>query len=439
MARPRNRSRNNNRRPQRQRGGNNWRRPQERIKEYLDENENPSEVEEKISSSAPASSYHVNSIAEVSVEYFPALFTRFPELSDRLAWVSLRGADKPSLPKLLVRSKHLFGSNYAFMKQEELDFHLLPENKARKLEFIIGDALRRNRKKLVSSGYVGSPHCLAIAKAAKELNMKAELILKRCPLDADALLRTSAMQALGANVKFRATERWFNFTFFWQKFFAKIFRHEIIPVSGLSTKGVFGYVSSMVELKSQIEEGVLPAPDYLFVNVTTGATLIGMEIGKRLAGLDSMKIIGLQTSHEMLSSKEELASLANQSVELMNRFLSHPLNVSFTGNEFHIEKNYEFGGHGHLPSEVRRWMDRFLEIEPIELDSNCTAKALYGMSDFISRNKIENKVTLFWNTHSPFRKGDLPKNFSYSKIGYRLKRWVREDQKTGRLIEVGRV
>jgi 1-aminocyclopropane-1-carboxylate deaminase/D-cysteine desulfhydrase-like pyridoxal-dependent ACC family enzyme len=437
MARPRNRSRNNNnnRRPRSQQQ---WRRPAERIREYMPE-EGAEDTEKALTKDSGTSSHHVNSVREIAVEYFPALFMRYPELTDRLAWVSLRGADQPAEPKRLLRSQHLFGQNYTFMKREELDFHILPENKARKLEFIIGDALRRDRRKLVSSGFVGSPHCLAIAKAAKELNLKAELVLKRCPLDADALLRTAAMQALGAKVKFRSTERWFRFTSFWQQFFAKILRSEIIPISGISTKGLFGYVNSMVELKNQIEDGILPTPDYLFVNVTTGATLVGMEIGKRLAGLDSMKIVGLQTSREMSMPTSELAELANRSVELMNRFLNRPVEMKFTGKEFQIESNYDFGGHGYLPAEVRRWMDRFLELEPIELDPNCTVKALYGMSDFIQRSKIENKTLLFWNTHSPFRKGDLPKNFSYSKLSYRLKRWAREDQKEGRLVEIGRV
>jgi hypothetical protein len=86
-----------------------------------------------------------------------------------------------SLPRRLIRSRHLFGNNNVFLKLESEDFHIIPENKARKLEFVIGDSLRKKKKKLVTFGYVGSPHCYSTVKAASELGDSAMTSMLRLP------------------------------------------------------------------------------------------------------------------------------------------------------------------------------------------------------------------------------------------------------------------
>lgn len=407
--------------------------PHERISKYLGPEKTPAPK------ASPEDTYLVNSSPELSIEYLPALFAHRPELIEKLAWVSLRGCNEPAVPQRLLRSRHLFGNNYVFMKRELLDFHILPENKARKLEFILGDALRRRKKRVATYGYVGSAHCLASVKAAHELNMKSEVVLMRAPLTAEGLQMTAAMKALGAKVSLCGSLKWFRFRIWLKKVFAKILGTEIIPSGGATMTGVFGYINAMFELKHDIEEGRLPEPDMLFVATGTGTTLVGMELGRRLAGLTRMKIVGIEASQDHILPGQDLAVLGNEASTLMNKFLGKPLHETLTEKDFHVLRDYTFGGYGQVSNELERWMSRFLELESVELDPIYTGKALYGMSEYLQKQSWTGKTVLFWNTGSPFRTGDLPKNFSYSRLSRRLKKWVREEQALGRLMELGRI
>jgi D-cysteine desulfhydrase len=381
----------------------------------------------------PPVEHHVNSSPEINLVYAPALFFRFPKIADQLPWVSLRGCEKPSAPVRLNRSQHFFGENYIFVKRESLDFHILPDNKARKLEFVLGDALRRKRKKLVTFGYVGSSHCLATVKAASENRLKSEVVLLRCPLTADAIEMIAVMKNLGATVRLRNTMKGVLITAAWKWLCSKIFRTELIPPGGSNGLGTLGYVSAMVELKNQIDDGEVPAPDYIFVAAGSGSTLVGMEIGKRLLGLDSIQIIGVQTSDDRGVSVDRLVEMGNAALEHLS------LSFRFNGSEFTILKDYVFGGHGQTNSPLNRWMAEMIELEGLELDPVYTAKALYGMKDYIERQGLSEKKILFWNTYGPFRRGDLGKEKPFSKLSRKLKRWIKDDQAEGRLAELGRI
>lgn len=425
MSRPHHRGR--HRRHRSQRG------PNERIQQVL--GQSPPNPPENLKDSK---AYHLNTSLEVSAEYFPALFYRYPELAD-LPWVSLRGVQVPSVPKRLIRSQHLFGQNYMFMKHESLDFHTLPDNKARKLEFVLGDALRRKRKKLVTFGYVGSSHCLATAQAARQLSLKADVTLLRAPLSAEAVEMVSVMRASGAKVRLRGSLRGVYWAGIWNWLGSKIFRTELVAPGGSNGLGALGYVSAMVELKSQIDAGEAVEPDFLFVAAGSGATIVGMEIGKRLVGLKT-KIIGIQASDDKGVEGARLKEMAVSALGHLNRYLKKPLDFQLGESDFTIVKDYLFGGHGQVPDAVDRWTALFLELEGgTELDPVYTSKALYGASQYLLKHKIENKTVLFWNTASPYRKTGLQEKASYEKLSYRLKSWIREDQKAGRLAQIGKI
>ncbi len=387
----------------------------------------------------PQSSYWVNSIPEHSFEYIPRIFSEFPNMAGRLPWVSLRGCSNPSVPKRILRAQHFFGDNYVYIKNETDDFHTLPDNKARKLEFILGDALARRRRKLVTFGYVGSSHCLATVKAASQLGLKSEAILLKAPLTPTALETTAAMKNLGAKLRFRTTWRGMIWTAAWKWLCSKIFRTELIPPGGSNSHGVLGYVSAMLELRDQIRSGQIPMPDFLFVAAGSGATVVGMELGRRLFEMTSLQVIGVQTSHDRGVEPERLAAMANEAIRILNSYSKAKLPENFVGKDFKILRDFTFGGHGLTDPDLDRWVSTLSELETFSLDPVYTANAFYGMRRFIEEKNVLNKVFLFWNTTSPFRRGDLPPSFSYKKIPWKLKRWVRSEQKGGQLMEVGRL
>ncbi len=414
-----------------------------RIQNWGHQQEVHSDSEHRVHARAPngesLNEHFVNTSPEVSTEYFPALFSFYPELIERVPWVSLRGSEIPSVPRRLSRSRHLFGNNNVFLKLESEDFHIIPENKARKLEFVIGDSLRKKKKKLVTFGYVGSPHCYSTVKAASELGLKSEVVLQKAPLTKAGVEMVTAMRNLGATVRLRSSRTGLMITAGWNWLCSRIFRTELIAPGGVNGLGCLGYVSAMLELKSQIDDGHLPKPDYLFVAAGSGATLVGLEIGKRLADLESVKIVGIQTSDDKGIQLERLEAMGNNAIQVLNQAFSRKIAFSIRQDDFTLIQDYLFGGHGLCPDYVARWAAEFEELEGSELDPVYTAKALYGLSDYIRKNSISDKNFLFWNTYSPFRLGDLPQPWNLKKAGYRLRSWIVEEQKAGRLLELGKI
>jgi 1-aminocyclopropane-1-carboxylate deaminase/D-cysteine desulfhydrase-like pyridoxal-dependent ACC family enzyme len=58
-----------------------------------------------------------------------------------------------------------------------------------------------------------------------------------------------------------------------------------IPTFGSSATCAIGYVNAMIELKQQIDQGLIPEPDYIFVTAGTGGTMAGIHFGAKMLGL----------------------------------------------------------------------------------------------------------------------------------------------------------
>lgn len=379
----------------------------------------------------------VNSTAEELMEYMPALFNRFPELAETLGWVSLRGVSDPTRPARLQKSQHLFGENYVFLKQESLDFHIMPENSAKKLEFILGSPEFEDVKTLIASGPAGDFHCLAVAKAAQELGKKCEIVMRHSRATTKQIQAIMAMMNLGARVRMRETDRWFQFTMWWKNFLSRFFSQSIVPEGGASGEGVLGYVSAMAELEAQIRQGLIPEPDYLVVPVLTGTSLVGFEVGKRLLGLPRIRIQGIATRCESQSLRPEMAELAADAIEILKEVLPSSKGLSLSEKDFFVD--FSVNDLKPLSEDIQRWLVRFFELEQCEMDMEITGRALYGMNRWIEKKNLKGQKILFWSISSPFRSGDLGNFQGYENIPGKLKRWIRNEQRSGRLYDIGRL
>lgn len=370
------------------------------------------------------------------MEYMPALFDRFPELAGEIDWVSLRGAEVPSVPKRLIKSQHLFGENYVFLKQELDDFHIMPEVDAKKLEFILADADVVDASTLVASGKGGDFHCLSIAKAAKELGKTATIILKKAPITTKQVQAVMAMTALGAKVKLRDTDRWFQLTLAWNRFLSRFTKRAILPQGGASGLGVLGYVSALCELEAAVQSGELPEPDYLVVPVVTGTSLAGFEVGKRLLGWDRLKIQGIATHRQSQTLRKDAASLAQEAAEILAEALKQT-SPTFSENDFFID--FSVASETPISNDLHRWLIRWNELEQVDMDMELSGRALYGMSEWIAKRHLKNQKLVFWSISSPFRSGDMGSFAGYQSCPVKLRRWIRSEQRAGRLIEIGKV
>ncbi len=359
-----------------------------------------------------------------SLDYAPALLSHYPELIGRLPWLSLRKVVSPVVPRRLMRTQHLFGANYVFIKKEIYDADFISENQARKLEFSLAPYFTEEEKPKISVfDYIGSEHAYAVAQLMKMIGQTAEINFIKAPADDVALLQLNELQKMGVKINFLQSMKAYEFQTKWKGYLAGFTKAKLLPMEGFCPQACLGYISSMFEVKEQVQSAQLCPLDYVFVPVFTGASLVGMEIGKRLAGLDDLKIVGVQCDEFASFNKQRLAETANQAIEILNQHLNKKIQFKLTAQDFDVVEDYRAGKSAHDAGEMARWCARIRELEDVELDVHGSARAFLGMSELIKKRGLESKRILFWNTFSSFRADRFKQDIRHLKLPSAVKGW----------------
>ena len=107
------------------------------------------------------------------------LFEQYPALSEKMPHVHL--GEFPTPIKHLKAAGKEIGIDSLYLKDDGSSGRKYGGNKIRKLEFLLGDALRRGAKNVLTFGFAGSNHALATAVYAQKLGLKSISILLAQP------------------------------------------------------------------------------------------------------------------------------------------------------------------------------------------------------------------------------------------------------------------
>ena len=231
------------------------------------------------------------------------------------------------LPTPLRRARRLedaLGAPPIWVKRDDLVGFALAGNKARKLEFLVADALGQGCDLLLTGGGPGSNHCQATAAAARVAGLGCRLVLYgEEPASTPVNLRLS--RALGAEISFtgdpeRSSVDGALHTLS-EKLRATGRRPYPIPRGGATARGAAGYAFAARELAAQLsEEHVEPAA----VVVANGSS--GTQAGL-VAGASALevpwRIVGASTSRPPKESRRRVLELAEGCAALLGA--AHPL------------------------------------------------------------------------------------------------------------------
>jgi D-cysteine desulfhydrase/L-cysteate sulfo-lyase len=177
------------------------------------------------------------------------------------------------------------------IKRDDLTALGLGGNKARKLEYLIADALAKGAHTVITTGAVQSNHARMTAAAARIAGLRCVLVLTsryEVPLVEGNLLLD---QLFGADVRFVPAEDPMLAVGRDEEVVADVVRSEqmagrvpyVIPVGGSSPVGALGYVSGTEELVGQLRAmGVAPAR--LYFGSGSRGTQAGLTLGAKLYG-----------------------------------------------------------------------------------------------------------------------------------------------------------
>ena len=112
-----------------------------------------------------------------------------------------------------------------------------------------------------------------------------------------------------------------------------------IPPGGSSTLGSLGYVNAALELKKQIDDGMLPEPEYIFCALGSKGTLAGLMLGTRLSGMKT-RVYGVRVAMEWVTDPHKTVRLANRMVALMRKYDQNVAPLKFTMDDMLVTHDF---------------------------------------------------------------------------------------------------
>jgi L-cysteate sulfo-lyase len=283
------------------------------------------------------------------------------------------------LPNL---SRHLGGPRL-LIKRDDCTGLATGGNKTRKLEFLVGDALARGARTLITEGGLQSNHCRQAAAAAAATGMRCVLVMHRGRhqevtgnLLLDQLLGAQVVLVDSAAERRPAMER----------VARECERPYLIPTGGSNGIGALGYVDALYELQGQANAMGVGVDAIVFCS-GSGGTHGGLLAGARLSG-SRARLVGISDG----ASREELVPLVVRVAVEAGEALGVPVPV--TAADVDLRCEYAREGYGVPNAGMVEAVRLVARLEGILLDPVYTGKAMAGLIDLCQRGELARDATV---------------------------------------------
>lgn len=333
------------------------------------------------------------------------LFEEYPLLAKSFPYISL--CELPTPVQKLEKLGSELGVGNLYMKCDNLSGKIYGGNKPRKLEFILGKALRSDAREVMTFGGAGSNHALATAIYAQQAGLNSISMLMPQPNARYVGRNLILSHYFGAELHCcgAGLESILKKPLLYPSTLYQLLRHrlkrgalpQIIPTGGSSPVGITGFVNAALELKKQIENREMPEPDCIYVACGTMGTAAGLILGLKAANLKT-RVVPVRVTGERLANARGMIRLINNTNSLL-----HNIDNSFPIFEFSsadIGIRHEFFGKGYAFFTKKGMEAVYLmeDCEGIKLEGTYTGKALAALIDDAKNERLQNITALFWNT-----------------------------------------
>jgi D-cysteine desulfhydrase family pyridoxal phosphate-dependent enzyme len=241
------------------------------------------------------------------------------------SWNGLTRVHLASSPTPLESSVMLPGGVRLWIKRDDLTGLALGGNKARKLEFLCGEALDAGADCLITVGASQSNHCRMTAAAGALMGIETHLVLS-----GDRPERFTGNQLLsdrlGAHQHFNGAppELWGVLEISREELTEELesqgLRTFSIPIGGSTSRGALGYVLACEELLQQCDAMSI-RPASIVVTSSSGGTHAGLVAGRAwLRFLDPDRhlpeIIAVGVAKGVVNGKPSIVDLARSALEV---------------------------------------------------------------------------------------------------------------------------
>ena len=307
-------------------------------------------------------------------------------------------------------TQHLDGPDI-YIKRDDCTGLAFGGNKSRKLEFLIGDALKNKADVIITAGAVQSNHCRQTAAAATKFGMECIIVAKPSwskeyngnlfldeLLGAKLVLLEEDNEALDQGGKLSMEETIENLM---ADLKTKGKNPYYIPVGGSNSIGSLGYISMTMELIAQANEMGIEIGSMVAAS-GSGGTQTGMILGADVEK-SGIQTVGMAISSDATIVIPKLKELCNQTSDY------YELGLSYEEKDIIFNDNYIGEGYGIPSEEMIEAVKLLARKEGIILDPVYSGKAFAGMVDLIKKGYFDkSKAVVFIHT------GGTPALFVYS-------------------------
>lgn len=291
----------------------------------------------------------------------------------------------------MPRLSKALGGPRLFVKRDDQTGLAGGGNKARKLEFSVGEALKRGADTLITLGGVQSNHCRQTAAAAVRAGLRCILVLRgHPPAQWNGNLLLDGI--LGAEVRFtgdRTREEVAEETVEREKAAGR--RPFLVPIGASDEYGAPGYVLAAEELAGQLSASGLRPDRVVFASSSYG-TQAGLCVGAKALGLRPA-ITAIAIDSRLSELQEGVAGLAEATAKRLG------LGLSFKPAEILGYDGYLGGGYAVMGEPEREAIELAARCEGLLLDPVYTGRAMAGLIDLVRRGEFRKGETiLFWHT-----------------------------------------
>ncbi len=283
-------------------------------------------------------------------------------------------------------------------------------NKARKLEYLVADALRADATVLVTTGGSGSNHARMTAAAARRVGLGASLVLTATEPEPEVQGNLLLDRLLGAEIAFvpagdpalavgpgeaaRVAEVIAGLE-------ARGERPYLIPLGGSSPVGALGYISATLELLDQIDAAG-ERPTRLYVAAGSRGTVAGLVAGALLAHAP-YRVYGVAVSGGDPQKTARASEIAREAAER----IGVPLGID--PQDFETDHAQIGPGYGLATPACLEAIRLAARTEGILMDPVYTGKAMAGLIADIRMGRIApTETVVFLHT------GGLPGIFAHA-------------------------
>ena len=298
----------------------------------------------------------------------------------------------------------LLGGPKILFKRDDNNGFALGGNKARKLEFLIADAIEKGADTIITTGGLQSNHARLTAAAARKFGMRPILVLRGDPAaeyDGNLLLdyllgaeiRTiphdvrdaiPVMEEIAEEVRDGGGEPY------------------IIPTGGSNPIGAIAYSNAMLEIVSQAVQ-MCAKVDHVVFSSGSGGTQGGLLFGAKSLNFQG-RLLGISDGASRDPLVHKVVEIANGCARLID---SH---VSVSLKDVDFLDQYAGKGYGVLQKEVVDAIKTVAEAEGILLDPVYTGKAMWGLIDLVHQGYFDKDETVVF-----IHTGGTPALFAYKK------------------------